>query len=477
MYETGSARLWRQLIPEMSVRRNFRALDQKEVVIETIATMSLELQMIFNKGSLMILPAGVTKATGLNTALERLRISRHNVVGIGDAENDHSFLSACECGVAVANALPSLKERADLVTTGSHSRGVIEIIEGLLGDDLASVDLARHNLMLGTLEDGAELRVPAFGTNLLVAGPSGAGKSTLMTGAIERLVGAGYQICVLDPEGDYQQFPKSVILGDAKNDPPINRVLQALEQPDHSVFVNLLGVALENRPDYVERLLPRLAEMQAQAGRPHWLVMDEMHHLAPTERVQPGIPEIKGLLGATLDPKCVNSVLLRKMSGLIAVGESVGKTVRTFAEALSVRGPDLGLLRLDKGEAVLWWKEAQAPTRFQIAPSETPRTRHSRKYAEAMLTPDRSFYFRGPEQKLNLRASNLITFVQMMDGVDDETFAYHLSGHEYSQWFRENIKNPELAQAAEEIENASMAVPDAKAAIKGAIEERYTLPG
>jgi haloacid dehalogenase-like hydrolase len=51
----------------------------------------------------MVLPAGVTKATGLAAALHTLGRSPHNLVGVGDAENDHAFLRLCECAVAVAN--------------------------------------------------------------------------------------------------------------------------------------------------------------------------------------------------------------------------------------------------------------------------------------------------------------------------------------------------------------------------------------
>jgi hydroxymethylpyrimidine pyrophosphatase-like HAD family hydrolase len=452
----------------------------KEAVVETISHLGLELQIIFNKGALMILPAGVTKATGLEAALGQLRLSRHNVVAIGDAENDHAFLSACECAAAVSNAIPALKERADIVTAAGHGRGVIEIVDGLLKDDLLSISdrLARHNLLLGTADGDRQITVPLYGTNLLTAGPSGAGKSTLMTGAMERLVNAGYQLCVLDPEGDYQTFPKSIILGDAKNEPPIEGVLQALEEPDHTIIVNLVGMALENRPDYFERLMPRLADMQAKYGRPHWIVADEVHHLAPVERVESGLPGLTGFLGATMDPSCITPELLRQINTIVAVGRGAGKPVASFAQAVGAGAPDSGDLQLEKSEAVLWRREyPDILERFRVAPNEAPRTRHSRKYAEAILAPDRSFYFRGPKEKLNLRASNLITFVQMMEGVDGDTFAYHLGRSEYSHWFRNNIKNKELAEAAEEIEKSGLEVDEAKAAIKRAIEERYTLPG
>jgi hydroxymethylpyrimidine pyrophosphatase-like HAD family hydrolase len=66
-------------------------------------------------------------------------ISHHNAVAIGDAENDHALLSACECGIAVSNAIQTLKERADVTTSASNGKGVEEIIERLLLDDLQGV--------------------------------------------------------------------------------------------------------------------------------------------------------------------------------------------------------------------------------------------------------------------------------------------------------------------------------------------------
>jgi HAD superfamily hydrolase (TIGR01484 family) len=108
----------------------------EKTVVEVIGKLGLELQIIFNKGAVMILPAGVNKGTGLALALRELKISAHNVVGVGDAENDHSFLSLCGFSVAVANALPAVKEQADYTTRADHGEGVIEVIEQLLADDL-----------------------------------------------------------------------------------------------------------------------------------------------------------------------------------------------------------------------------------------------------------------------------------------------------------------------------------------------------
>ncbi len=107
-------------------------------VLQTIMAMGLELEMIFNKGAVMILPTGVNKATGLRAGLSRLGLSARHVIGVGDAENDHAFLRICGSGIAVANALPSLKERADFITERRHGEGVTELIDQLLANNFQS---------------------------------------------------------------------------------------------------------------------------------------------------------------------------------------------------------------------------------------------------------------------------------------------------------------------------------------------------
>lgn len=109
------------------------------IVLEEIKRLGLELQVIFNKGSVMVLPSGVNKATGLTALLREAGLSADDVVGVGDAENDHAFLECCGIGVAVANALPMLKERADLVTKGARGDGVAELIDMILANDLADI--------------------------------------------------------------------------------------------------------------------------------------------------------------------------------------------------------------------------------------------------------------------------------------------------------------------------------------------------
>jgi len=104
----------------------------EDTVLHVIKEQGLERQVIFNKGAVMVLPSGVNKASGLTCALAELSISAADVVGVGDAENDHALLQMCGLGAAVANALPSLKDHADLVLTERHGAGVTQLIERML---------------------------------------------------------------------------------------------------------------------------------------------------------------------------------------------------------------------------------------------------------------------------------------------------------------------------------------------------------
>jgi HAD superfamily hydrolase (TIGR01484 family) len=107
-------------------------------VLEVIRDLGLELQVIFNKGAVMVLPSGVNKVSGLKAALAEMDLSERDVAGVGDAENDHAFLHFCGFSAAVANALPSVKGTANLTTRASHGAGVVELIEMILNGELDS---------------------------------------------------------------------------------------------------------------------------------------------------------------------------------------------------------------------------------------------------------------------------------------------------------------------------------------------------
>jgi len=204
-------------------------------VLDAIKELGLDLQVIFNKSAVMVLPSGLNKASGLAAALSDLRMSAHNCVAVGDAENDHPFLALSVCGVAVANALPVLKERADFVTTQSNGAGVRELIDHLLADDLALLDsrLTRPALAVGIPlgSEKADLRINPGRNSILVVGPSASGKSTAVSGIIEQLVEQKYQFCLVDPEGDYENFAGAISMGTPKERPDPDAVVKTLDSP------------------------------------------------------------------------------------------------------------------------------------------------------------------------------------------------------------------------------------------------------
>lgn len=473
-------------VEPLSVGRGIIAtVEPHEVaVLEAIRELGLEWQVIFNKGSVMVLPSGVNKATGLSAVLDELNLSPHNVVGVGDAENDHAFLALCEFSAAVGNALPTVKERADHVTKASHGAGVVELMEQVLEDDLAGLSrcLARHRVLLGHRDDGSEQAIESQGLNILVAGTSGSGKSTITTGILERLAEQGYQFAVIDPEGDYSELEGAVVMGEPQQAPTVEGALDLLATPKANAVINLVGIPIEHRPEFSDSLLPRLHELRARTGRPHWIVIDETHHLMPTtwHPVAVTLPQrIEGLIQITVHPGSVSKALLDAVDLVLAVGEGPERTIAEFCEAVDEPAPPMQPADLEALEVMAWWRRSnQPPVRVRCIPQRSERRRHSRKYAEGNLGPERSFHFRGPEGKLNLRAQNLHLFLQIADGVDDDTWTHHLRQGDYSQWFRSKIKDTELAAEAEEVEKHSELSPqDSRAAIRAAVERRYTLPG
>ena len=127
---------------------------------------------------------------------------------------------------------------------------------------------------------------------------------------------------------------------------------------------------------------------------------------------------------------------------------------------------------------MVWRRGEKAATVIHTKPPRTERKRHSRKYAEGNVGPERSFYFRGPEGKLNLKAPNLHQFMQLAEGVDNETWEFHRKNGDYSKWVRNQIKDNQLADELAELEADAAATDpkDTRAAVRAAIEARYTLP-
>ncbi|HEX4164257.1 MAG TPA: HAD-IIB family hydrolase [Bryobacteraceae bacterium] len=451
-------------------------------VLNSIRQLGLDLHVIFNKEAVMVLPSGVNKMTGLTRALSELKLSRHNLVGVGDAENDLAFLSCCECSVGVANSIPALKEKADWVTAQPRGAGVQELIERLLADDLQSLSLKSrsHQLPLGHA-DGAEISLNACGSNLLLCGQSGGGKSTFVAGFVERLLERGYQTCLIDPEGDYENLAGFFTVGDENRAPSFEQIFQLLDGPESNLVINLIGVKLPDRPPFFASLLSKLQEKALFQGRPHWLIIDEAHHLLPPEW-GPASSEIAGqatsLMLVTVHPEHVSPAALHLVNAVAIVGKEPAAILREFAGKRDVEPPQISSDDLPAGEAAVWFLDSnRLVPHMQTIPGSAERKRHRRKYAEGELAEELAFWFRGPEGKQHLATRNLNTFLLLARGIDDETWLYHLRRADYSNWFANVIGDEELAGEAGAIEqDRSLNSAESRNRIAKAIEARYTAP-
>ena len=453
----------------------------EQAVLETIRDLGLELHVIFNKGAVMVLPSSINKGTGLAAAMHELCMSPHNAIGVGDAENDHAFLRMCECAAAVANALPSVKQHCDVVLRGEDGMGVVELVERTLSRGLETMPIERHQILLGHREDGSEFCIEPHGTTVLVAGRSGSGKTRVAVAMVERLDEQGYQFCIVDPEGDHDHdVSGAVSLGDPSHAPSIEEVRGVLGAPARSAVVSLLAVPMEERPAFFGSFVSRVQDLRAHTGRPHWIVVDEAHHLLPAtwDPATVALPkELGAMLLVTPHPSHVAPAILESVGLVVVVGEAPAEMLRELAIA-SGREEPTSPPPFSSADLLVWRPKLDREAfRVRLEPARAEHLRHRRKYAHGELGPDRSFYFHGPARKLNLRAQNLVLFMQIADGVDEDTWMFHLRAGDYSRWVREFIKDPQLAADVARVEaDQAATAEDSRARVRQAIEERYTLP-
>ncbi len=447
-------------------------------VLEAIKKLGLELDIAFNKGSVMVLPSGVNKASGLAVALGELGLSFHNVVAVGDAENDHALLRASGHGVAVNNALPALKDTADDVVQGEAGAGVAELIEAVVAHDADIVRSERHCIRFGEDEAGQAVLLSPYGHGVLVAGRSGVGKSTLATALTERFVEQGFQFCVLDPEGDYQELENAVTIGDRKNPPTVREACELLGSGANNVVINTLGLKLKERPVFFAEALSEIAKLRASTGRPHWLIVDEAHHLLPAERDSASLAlprEMPAAILITVHPEAVSADVLADVDALVTVGERAPDVLRAYC---SITGDTVPKGLAAPGEEQVLYFDRRKRARARLVTVRRPvqvHKRHTRKYAEGDLGEDRSFFFRGPAGALNLKAQNLEVFLQMAEGVDDATWEHHLKKGDYSAWFRRDIRDEELAEEVRAIEGEKgLSAGESREKIAEAVRRRYT---
>jgi hypothetical protein len=297
---------------------------------------------------------------------------------------------------------------------------------------------------------------------------------------------------VLDPEGDYDDFPHGLHLGDRHAAPTVEEAAEALAQPDRCVIVNLLGRRLDDLPAFLAELLPDLQDLRTRTGRPHLLLLDEAHHFLPLP-TEPGafiMPRwVDGLIMATVNPEHISPTALSLVDVVVTFGDTATSTLERYCEAIGestgrrVRGvdPEGGrsipppAYEVGQGQALAWLRrEGHEQIVFEIAPGPSQRRPHLRRYEESELDDAKSFTFRGPDGRLRLRARTLRMFIQMGEGVDDDTWLYHLRRGDYSKWFREGIRDEDLAETVAKLErDGDRSAEESRQQVFTSIKDRY----
>ena len=256
--------------------------DHATRLLEVIRQTQLPLVLLFNGGRVMTLPQGVSKATGLHAALDTLRLSAHNTVAVGDAENDHELLRMAGVGAAVQWGSRALRAAADLEIEGPGPSAVSAFIEGLARTGQMPQPIrARRRLRLGHLADGREFSLAVRGRHVLIAGDARSGKSWVAGLLCEQLILHGLCVCVIDPEGDYRSLealPGVTVLGGDDPPPTPREIARALRYPDRSLVIDLSHCRQDEKIEYIRAVLPELNALRRQTGFPHRVVVDEAHY-------------------------------------------------------------------------------------------------------------------------------------------------------------------------------------------------------
>lgn len=78
---------------------------------------------------LEFMPKGITKAYGISLLARDLEIKQEEIMTIGDEENDLPMIEYAGLGVAMENAVASVKALADVITDTNDNDGVAQAVE------------------------------------------------------------------------------------------------------------------------------------------------------------------------------------------------------------------------------------------------------------------------------------------------------------------------------------------------------------
>jgi len=458
-------------------------------ILEVIRSLELPLVLLFNRKRLMVLSQSISKATGLRASLTALRLSIHNAIGIGDAENDHDLLTACELGVAVAWGSRALQAVADEVLQGDGPSAVAAYIRQAAKKERLPPDLlGHHSITVGTTEDGHRVAVPIRGYNVLITGDPQSGKSWGTGLLCEQLILQGYCVWVVDPEGDYstlESLPGVVVMGGGASPPAPGDLEQALRHPDVSVVVDLSHMPFQDKRGYPDSLLPMLASYRRATGLPHLIVIDEAHYFlnAPnvlqlldfdlraytlvTYRPWDLHPEVRKAIDVVVtsrvtDPQSLDALLA--MSGGAAANPELKEVVKglNLNEAAILPGPVTGGKLLS----------------FKLLPRLTPHVRHRVKYFDVSVGEGQGFVFTSNDRAVAPPVRTLREFVSALTSLPPAVLGGHANRGDFSRWISEVFRDHPLSSSVRKVEEQYRLghIPDLGGTLATLIRQRYDIP-
>lgn len=444
-------------------------------ILGPIRALHLGCETVANRSELMVVPPGVSKGTGLCHALGHLGLSFHNTIAIGDAENDLSLFERSELGVAVKDAVESLKDRADLVLPEPDGTGIAAFLSGDVVRGRRTLHSSRWRLRLGVTQTGAVVSLPASQMNLLVAGGTGAGKSYVAGLLAEQLVEAGYSVLAIDPEGDHVGLGRMdgvLVVGGGGRLPDPDAVLALLHHRDASVVVDLSSLEPAARWGYQRTLLGGVELHRRQAGLPHWVCIDEADQMLGAMTAAASVMESaeKGYCLVTWRPEDLGTDAVEAFDAVVAVGTPSPSLAELVAAVGDVpRAAVAGAIggRAESGLLVRRDRPRQLQP-FAVADRVTTHLRHRHKYDHRPLDPEHGFHFRRSDvERTGAVACNLAEMEAELAGCDRSVVRHHCRGGDFSRWVAETFRDPSLARRLALVE-ATVDEQSGEPAVEGA---------
>lgn len=450
----------------------------------------------YNRGAVMVLPAGATKGSGLAYALRELGLSERNVVACGDAENDRSLLGAAELSVAVDNATPAIKELADIVlprAAGAGMRGLIrDLISGQIGARRVRPEqqlrLGRRDNQAPFLMDSWQLIDSAWG----IAGDSSSGKSWLGGLIAEEIMLQGYQAVVIDPEGDYRSLaalPHTMLVGGRDTQHQrVGDVITLCEYARCNLIIDLSWMPIAVRNPFIERLLRALLDLRRRCGRPHWLLIDEVQQsyadwCAPFTGTVLDLMRGGGVTLVSYRPSQVAPEITRAVQIWAIARTRAAADLELFDELLSANRcwPEIRaqLPTLARGSAHLILPRddstpcASSCIAFRAGTRRVPHIRHLHKYMAVPLPREKWFVFRDPSGAVRGTAANLSEFRTAIGRVPLLSLNYHLERGDFALWLSHTLHDAELSRQFAKIAHRRPAGEALRAEMHDIVTARY----